>query len=101
MAEQFLTARALAAMLSTTQAKAAAIMAAQGVHPIDIGLGTYNRRRWLASAVQAAMQEMHRAAQPAPKERRKSAPRPVIPATRLAGLSIADLHQLTTARNVQ
>jgi len=101
MTEKFLSTRTLAAMLDTTQAKAVAIMAAQGVHPIDIGIGTYNRRRWLASAVQAAMQEMHRSAQPQPKARRKPAHRPAAPAASLSCLSISDIYQLTTAHSVQ
>lgn len=101
MSERFLRECDIAAMLGTSPGVAASILAGKGIHPIDFGVGRGRGRRWLESAVQQAMLEMHAAAQ---TKKRTSAARPAAAPRRvatLATMSASDLYRLTQAGCVQ
>ena len=101
MTDRLLRDRDVAAMLGTTPGVAASILAQRGVHSVDFGMGRGRGRRWLESAVQQVIAEMHAEAQP-PK--RPTAARPAAAQIRvatLATMSISDLHRLTQAGCVQ
>ena len=97
MPERFLRECDIAAMLGTSPGVAASILAGKGIHPIDFGVGRGRGRRWLESAVQQAMLEMHAAAQPRPRHPRAA----TAPSCKLAGMSADDVYRLTTGRCVQ
>lgn len=98
MPERFLRESDIAAMLGTSPSVAASILAGKGINPIDFGAGRGRGRRWLESAVQQAMLEMHAAAQPKHKPTRHPRPKPVCG---LAGMSKDDIYRLTTGQCVQ
>lgn len=99
MTDRLLRDRDVAAMLGTTPGVAASILAQRGVHAVDFGMGRGRGRRWLESAVQQAIAEMHANAQP--KKRQTAAKPPQPPASSLADMSVSKLHQLTKAGCVQ
>ena len=99
MTDRLITRKKLAAMLDTTPGVAASIMAQYGIFAVDFGRGRSRGARWLESAVQQVIVEMHAKAQP-----RKKAPakRPVArPGSSLAEMSVDDLFNLTTGQRVQ
>ena len=100
--EKFLRAADIANMFATKASKAAAILAEHGVLPVSFGVGPYRGRRWLESAVNAAMREMHGQAQiaaPAQKPGRKQKPAPAhVP---LAALHPNEIYILTQANPIQ
>lgn len=98
MTDRLIGKREIAAMLGTTPGVAASILAGKGIHPIDLGIGRSRGLRWLESAVQQAMLEMHAAAQPKPKPTRCPRPKPVCG---LAGMRTEDIYRLTTGQCVQ
>ena len=101
MTDRLLRDRDVAAMLGTTPGVAASILAKKGVHAVDFGMGRSRGRRWLESAVQQVIAEMHAEAQP---QKRTKAVRPAAAPSRVAALatmSVSDLHRLTQAGCVQ
>lgn len=64
MTDRLLRDRDVAAMLGTTPGVAASILSQRGVHAVDFGMGRGRGRRWLESAVQQVIAEMHAEAQP-------------------------------------
>ncbi len=97
MTEHFLRRKDIAAMLDTTPGVAASVLAEHGVYPVDFGRGAGRGPRWLESAVKAAMQAMHEAAQPKPRPVRKQKTMTV----RLSDMSVNDVYRLTTGQCVQ
>jgi hypothetical protein len=95
---QLLNKSQIADALSSTPSVAAAILAEKGVHPIDFGLGRSRGKRWLKSAVDAAIQQLHSEANPKPRERK---PRPQSPTASLATMSAADVYALTKQHPTQ
>lgn len=95
MPDRFLNSRSIAAMLDTSPGVAASILAEQGVHPIDFGYGRGRGRRWLESAVLAALHKMHEAAQPKPRQPR-TPKRPSMPSASLAGMSASAVFEMLT-----
>ncbi|HJA77560.1 MAG TPA: hypothetical protein H9774_12020 [Candidatus Desulfovibrio gallistercoris] len=101
MTDRLLRDRDVAAMLGTTPGVAASILAQRGVHAVDFGMGRGRGRRWLESAVQQVIAELHAEAQP---QKRTKAVRPAAAPSRVAALatmSVSDLHRLTQAECVQ
>lgn len=101
MTDRLLRDRDVAAMLGTTPGVAASILAQRGVYAVDFGMGRGRGRRWLESAVQQVIAEMHAEAQP---QKRAKAARPAAAPSRVAALatmSVSDLHRLTQAGCVQ
>lgn len=98
MTERLIGKREIAVMFGTSHSVAASILAGKGVYPIDLGAGRSHGLRWLESAVQRVVLDLHAEAQPKPKE-----PRPprVQPVCRLAAMSADDIHRLTTGQCVQ
>lgn len=99
MTDRLLRRTDIAAMLGTTPGVAASVLAKQGVHPIDFGMGRSRGPRWLESAVRQVILDMHAASQPKPKATR--AKRPAAPQTTLANMSVEDIHALTHSPCVQ
>lgn len=89
----------IAAILGTSPGVAASILAEHGVNPVDFGAGRCRGRRWLESAVQQTVLEMHQTAQPKPKIPKVQ--RPKIPTTSLAAMSASELFHLTQGHRVQ
>ncbi|WP_304736534.1 hypothetical protein [uncultured Desulfovibrio sp.] len=85
--------------LFTSENRAREILTAHGIFPIDYGVGTYDRLRWLESAVDQMLLVMHAQAQPQPKKPR--VPKPSAPRISLADMSPADVYNLTTSQRVQ
>lgn len=101
MTDRLLRDRDVAAMLGTTPGVAASILAQRGVHAVDFGMGRGRGRRWLESAVQQVIAELHAEAQP---QKRTTAARPAAAPSRVAKLStmsVGDLFRLTQAGCVQ
>lgn len=101
MTDRLLRERDVAAMLGTTPGVAASILAQRGVHAVDFGMGRGRGRRWLESAVQQVIAEMHAEAQP---QKCTKTARPAAAPSRVATLStmsVSDLHRLTHAGCVQ
>lgn len=101
MTDRLLRDRDVAAMLGTTPGVAASILAQRGVHAVDFGMGRGRGRRWLESAVQQVIAEMHAEAQPRKRTtvvRSAAAPSRV---AALATMSVSELHRLTQAGCVQ
>lgn len=101
MTDRLIGKREIAAMLGTTPGVAASILAQRGVHAVDFGMGRGRGRRWLESAVQNAIAEMHAEAQP---QKRASTARPAAAhriASTLSTMSVSDLYRLTKAGCVQ
>lgn len=101
MTDRLLRERDVAAMLGTTPGVAASILAQRGVHAVDFGMGRGRGRRWLESAVQQVIAELHAEAQP---QKRTKAVRQATASSRMAALatmSVRDLHRLTQAECVQ
>ena len=59
MTDRLLRDRDVAAMLGTTPGVAASILSQRGVHAVDFGMGRSRGRRWLESAVQQVIAELH------------------------------------------
>ncbi len=95
MSDRLLRRADIAAMLNTSQGVAATILAQNGVHPIDWGVGSGRGPRWLESAVLAALRAMNAAAQPKPK-RDKKASKSSIPRASIADLHVNELHSILT-----
>lgn len=89
----------IAAILGTSPGVAASILAEHGVNPVDFGAGRCRGRRWLESAVQQVVLEMHHAAQPKPTPPKRQHPK--IPSASLATISASELFQLTQGQRVQ
>lgn len=100
MTDHLLRRKDIAAMLGTSPGVAASILAQRGVHPIDFGLGRGRGPRWLESAVRQVILDMHRDAQPKPKEARQPM-RHSTPPVSLTSMSINDIYQLTQGPCVQ
>lgn len=101
MTDRLLRDRDVAAMLGTTPGVAASILAKKGVHAVDFGMGRGRGRRWLESAVQHVIAELHAEAQP---QKCTKAARPAAAPSRVAALatmSVSDLQRLTQAGCVQ
>lgn len=101
MTDRLLRERDVAAMLGTTPGVAASILAQRGVHAVDFGMGRGRGRRWLESAVQQVIAELHAEAQP---QKRTKAVRQATASSRMAALatmSVSDLFSLTQAGCVQ
>ena len=101
MTDRLLRDRDVAAMLGTSPGVAASLLAQRGVHAVDFGMGRGRGRRWLESAVQQVIAELHAEAQP--KKRTKPA-RPAAAPSRVASvatMSVGDLYRLTQAGCVQ
>lgn len=101
MTDRLLRDRDVAAMLGTTPGVAASILAQRGVHAVDFGMGRGRGRRWLESAVQQVIAELHAEAQP---QKRTKAVRQATASSRMAALatmSVSALHRLTQAGCVQ
>lgn len=96
--EQLLRPKDIAAMLGTTPGVAASVLADHGVCPIDWGVGRSRGLRWLKSAVEQAILDMHQAAQPKPKSSR---PKTVAQSISLSSMSVHEIYQLTQGRCVQ
>lgn len=96
--ERMLDKTGLSEKLKMSPALAAAELARRGVYPIDFGVGRGRGLRWLSSAVEHAMREMHEEAQPKKKlPRHKAKP----PHLGLASLGVEDILALTSAPCVQ
>lgn len=76
-----------------------ALLREQGVYPIDIGPGRGRGCHWYVPAVEQAIAEMHKAAQPTRKATKLK--RPAIPTASLAGMSAAEIFHLTQGHRVQ
>lgn len=101
MTDRLLRDRDVAAMLGTTPGVAASILSQRGIHAVDFGMGRGRGRRWLESAVQQVIAELHAEAQP---QKRTKAARPAAAPSRVAKLStmsVGDLFRLTQAGCVQ
>lgn len=61
--EKLLRKEEIAAMLGTSPGVAASVLEQRGVHPIDWGRGRGRGPRWLASAVEQTLRDIHAAAQ--------------------------------------
>lgn len=94
MLEKLIRTQEAAAMLGMSPKTAKNVLLKRGLQPVDFGKGPGHGLRWLQSSVQALIQDMHDAAQKAPRTRTKEPPRV---ASRLATMSIADLYALTQA----
>ena len=100
MTERLLRPKDIAAMMGTSPGVAATILAEHGVYPVDFGVGRSRGRRWLESAVQQVLRDMHAAAQPTSKKTWQSKQRsPRVDS--LTSMSINDLYQLTQGPCVQ
>lgn len=100
MRERALTLKMIAKeKLFTSENRARAILAAWGLSPIDYGVGTYDRLRWLESSVDYMLAVKHAEAQPQPKKPR--IPKPSVPSISLADMSAAEVYNLTTCQRVQ
>lgn len=97
--EQLLRIEDVAKKLRTYPGVAAAELAKFGVYPIDFGAGKGRGQRWLDSAVEQALSEMHKAAQPEEKTPRKKMPRPQ--KVGLASMNVDAIFDLTHAPCVQ
>lgn len=88
----------IAAALGTTPQAAASILRRAGVMPIDFGRGRGLGPRWLSSAVDSALLNLHIDAQPKPKipkiQRKKDS-------VGAADMTPKQLFELTTAQCVQ
>lgn len=99
MTDRFIRITDVAAMLGTTPDVAASIMAAHHVYPVNLGYGRGRGRRWLESAVRQVVLDMHQGAQP--KTKPPKSPRPQSPRATLAGMSPAEIFNLTQSQIVQ
>lgn len=102
MPERLLRTHEVAEKLGTTVGVAVSIMHKQGVRPIDFGMGRGRGARWLESAVEAAILEMHQQSQGAKTARQKvRRPQKTGLGCRLVSMSIDDIHKLTNGPCVQ
>lgn len=100
MTDRLLRDRDVAAMLGTTPGVAASILSKRGVHAVDFGMGRGRGRRWLESAVQQVIAELHAEAQP-PKHTPTARQAVSRLSSRLTAMSVNDLYRLTQAGCVQ
>lgn len=99
MTDRLLRKKEIADILGTSPGVAASILSNMGVQPIDFGFGRGRGPRWLESAVTAAIQSLHKAAQPHQKAAKKQ--RFAQPKVCLANASVDQIHQLTSCHCVQ
>ena len=93
MSEQLIQTSELCARLRLGKDAAVAVMPANGVYPIHLGVGRGRGLRWLSSAVDAALCNMHELAQPKQKEAKP----PKCDNTDLATMTIDQIYDLTHA----
>lgn len=87
----------VADMLGTSPRIATTILLQNGLQPVNLGRGRGRGNRWLASAVQAVIQDLHDKAQKAPR----SSAKPPRLTSRVASMPIGDLYALTRAKRMQ
>ena len=98
MFASLLTKAQIAERLGTSPGVAAALLAEKGIHPVDLGRGRGRGVRWYSLAVDAAMREMHDAAQPKTKALPVRLPKPGL----VLGRSVSELYaELTDTPKMQ
>ena len=75
-----------------------AILREHGVYPMDLGRGRGRGQHWYVPAVEQAIASYHEASQPKPQAK---AARPKMPTASLAGMSAAEIFNLTRGQRVQ
>jgi len=93
--ERFLNISELAEKLGTSKGIARTIMTQNGVMPIDFGPGRSRGYRWLESAVDDVMRNMHHAVQP--NNQHKSQVKCIQRKSKLADMSVNEVYKLFSA----
>ena len=105
MRERALTLKMIAKeKLFTSENRARAILAVWGLSPINYGVGTYDRLRWLESSVDYMLTVKHAEAQPQPKKPRVLKPRAAhVPLADMKNNDVYNMvsNKLTNSQRVQ
>ena len=98
MQERLINIEEVADLMSTSKSKAKDALIRYGLHGIDLGRGRGGGLRWLLSSVVAVMQTM---AAEVKVGRRENTKKPKAPRLNLLSMSVDEIYELTSRKNVQ